>query len=88
MSLFLEYGILENKYLFGAFVLGCLMQVGVVVFEPVANVFRLVALSKIQWVYTIAISFVPLVIVELQKWFNGVRFGKVVYATKENSRIS
>lgn len=79
---------MENKYLFGAFVLGCLMQVGVVVFEPVANVFRLVALSKIQWVYTIAISFVPLVIVELQKWFNGVRFGKVVYATKENSRIS
>lgn len=83
-NLFLKRGILENKYLFGAFVLGSLMQIGVVVFAPVANVFKLVPLNRVQWIYTIAISFVPLAVVELQKKFNEFRFGKVVYGSRQN----
>lgn len=55
------------------------MQVGVVVFEPVANIFKLVPLNQTQWIYTIIISFIPLVIIELQKKFNEFKFGKVIY---------
>lgn len=55
------------------------MQVGVVVFKPIANIFKLVPLNQIQWIYTIAISFVPLIIMEIQKKFNEIKFGKVIY---------
>lgn len=55
------------------------MQVAVVTYTPVANIFKVVALNKIQWFYTIAISFVPLIIIELQKKLNELKFGKVIY---------
>ena len=74
-----KYGIFENKYLIGAFILGTLMQVIVVVLPQIANVFKLVPLNNIQWMYTIAISIVPLVIMELQKKFEEVKFGKTIY---------
>ena len=61
------------------------MQVGVVVFEPIANIFKLVPLNQTQWLYTILISFVPLLIMEVQKKFNEFKFGKVVYGYKERS---
>lgn len=74
---------MENKYLVGAFVLGSFMQIGVVIFEPIANIFKLVPLNQIQWTYTIIISFIPLVIIELQKRFNEFQFGKVIYQKEE-----
>ncbi len=55
------------------------MQVIVVVLPQIANVFKLVPLNNIQWMYTIAISIVPLVIMELQKKFEEVKFGKTIY---------
>ncbi len=61
------------------------MQVGVVVFKPIANVFELVPLNQIQWIYIILISLVPLVIMELQKKFNEFKFGKIIYKEKENT---
>lgn len=64
------------------------MQIGVVIFEPIANVFKLVPLNQTQWIYTIAISFIPLVVIELQKKFNEVKFGKVVYQKEENLKQS
>ena len=78
-------GIFENKYLVGALVLGILLQVGVVVISPLAKIFSLVSLNKIQWLYTILISISPLVIVEIQKAVNGYKFGKIVYAKGENA---
>lgn len=78
-----KVGILENKYLLGAFLLGTIMQIGVVAIEPIANIFKLVPLNQTQWIYTIGISFIPLVIVELQKKFNEFKFGKVVYKNEE-----
>lgn len=72
-------GILENKYLITAFVLGALMQVIVVIIKPIADIFNLVALNKEQWIYTILISLVPIAIVELQKKLNEFRFGKIIY---------
>lgn len=74
-----KYGIFENKYLIGAFILGTLMQIIVVVVPRIAEVFKLVPLNNIQWVYTIVISVIPLVIMELQKKFEEVKFGKTIY---------
>ena len=62
-----KFGIFENKYLIGAFILGTLMQVAVVVVPQIADVFKLVPLNKVQWLYTILISLVPLVVMEIKK---------------------
>ena len=75
-------GIFENKYLIGAFVLGVILQVVVVVIKPIAEIFSLVPLNGIQWLITLGISILPLIIVETQKAVNGYKFGKVVYAQK------
>ena len=75
-----KIGIFENKYLVGALVLGVILQVVVVVVSPLAQVFSLVPLTGIQWVYTILIAIAPIPIVEIQKAVNGYKFGRVVYA--------
>ncbi len=74
-----KVGILENKYLVGAFLLGAILQTIVVLIPPVASLFKLVPLTGIQWLYTIGISIVPLVLMEMQKKINEIRFGKVIY---------
>ena len=78
-----KVGLFENKYLVGAFILGTILQVGVVCIAPIANVFKLVPLNNIQWIYTILISISPLAIIEFQKKLNEIKFGKVVYSKKE-----
>ncbi|MBQ9658902.1 MAG: calcium-translocating P-type ATPase, PMCA-type [Clostridia bacterium] len=74
-----ESGFFDNKYLIGALILGTIMQVAVVVIPQVAEVFKLVPLNKIQWLYTFLISISPLIIMEAQKKLNEIKFGKVVY---------
>ena len=76
----LKTGLFENRYLVGAFVLGTLLQVVVVVISPLAQIFDVVPLNSVQWLMTAMISILPVVIVELQKKFNAYKFGKVVYA--------
>lgn len=75
-----KIGIFENKYLVGALVLGVILQVIVVVVSPLAQVFSLVPLTGMQWLYTILIAVAPIPIVEIQKAVNGYKFGRVVYA--------
>lgn len=75
-----KIGVLENKYLVGALVLGVILQVIVVVVSPLAQVFSLVPLTGMQWLYTILIAVAPIPIVEIQKVVNGYKFGRVVYA--------
>lgn len=75
-----KIGIFENKYLILALILGVLLQVIVVIINPLAEIFSLVPLTGIQWLYTILISIAPIPIVEIQKAVNGYTFGKVVYA--------
>lgn len=67
-----KVGLFENKYLLGAFILGALLQIVVVVIPPVAEVFKLVPLTQVQWMYTFGISILPLVIMEIQKVFNKI----------------
>lgn len=71
-------GIIENKYLVGAFILGTLLQIIVVIIKPFADVFNLVQLSGIQWIYTTIISISPIILIEIQKKFNAYKFGKVI----------
>ena len=63
-------GLFENRYLVGAFVLGTLLQVVVVVISPLAQIFDVVPLNSVQWLMTAIISILPVVIVELQKKFS------------------
>ena len=65
-----KLGLFENKYLIGAFILGTLLQIMVVIIPSIARIFELVPLTNTQWMYTIGISLLPLVIVEIQKRIN------------------
>lgn len=62
-----EAGLFENKYLLGSFVLGVLIQAIVVVIPALANIFEVVPLNMTQWIITIAISILPIPVIELQK---------------------
>ena len=62
-----EAGLFENKYLLGSFILGVLIQAIVVVIPALANIFEVVPLNLTQWIITIAISLLPIPVIELQK---------------------
>ena len=55
------------------------MQVIVVIIPPIAKIFDLVALNTQQWILTLFISIMPTIIIEIQKKFEEIRFGKVIY---------
>ena len=63
----------ENKYLIMSFIGGTFLQVIVVVIPKLAKIFNLVPLNKEQWIATAVISFMPLLIIELQKSLNGIK---------------
>ena len=77
-----KIGLLKNMYLIGAVMLGVVLQITVVVIPQIAKIFDVVPLNNIQWIYTIGISILPIVIVELQKKINEIKFGKVIYKTE------
>ncbi len=79
-----KVGIFENKYLIGSFILGTIIQTIVVIIPSLAQIFSLVPLNSMQWMYTILISILPIPIVELQKKLNEAKFGKVVFYSKES----
>ena len=62
-----EAGLFENKYLVGSFVLGIFIQAIVVVVPTFAKVFEVVPLNLTQWIITVAISILPVPVIELQK---------------------
>lgn len=80
-SLF-KVGIFKNIYLIGAFMLGALLQIVVVVVPQIAKIFDVVPLNSIQWGYTIIITLLPIFIIEMQKKLNEIRFGKIIYKTE------
>ena len=81
-----ETGVFENKYLLGSFILGILIQGIVVVIPAFANVFEVVPLNMTQWIITIAISILPIPVIELQKKIDfGSKLGK---SNEEFSKIS
>ena len=80
----LKTGILDNKYLIGSFFIGAFLQTIVVIIPYLSNIFDLVSLNKIQWIYTILLSFFPIIIIELQKKINRIRFQKPSYYNSQN----
>ena len=82
-----KVGLFENKYLVGAFLLGTVLQLGIVFVSTLAEIFKLTQLNTTQWLITIAISIAPIIIVELQKKFNELKFGKVVYDYKTRQEV-
>lgn len=57
------------------------MQIIVVIIPSFAEVFKLVSLNQTQWLYTLGISVLPLIIVQLQKKISEIKSGKVIYST-------
>lgn len=60
----------DNPYLEWAFLIGCILQVGVIMVPPLAKIFQVCPLSGMEWLITAGLSFLPLPIVELEKWQN------------------
>ena len=81
-------GILDNKYLIGSFFAGAFLQTIVVIIPYLSNIFELVPLNKIQWIYTILLSFLPIIIIEMQKMINKIRFQKPSYYNNQNKWVS
>ncbi len=77
-----KIGLFKNIYLIGAFILGTILQVIVVAIPQIAKIFNVIPLNTIQWIYTIGISILPIIIIELQKKINEIRFGKIIYKTE------
>ena len=80
-------GLLQNKYLIMAFLGGAFLQTIVVVVPQFANVFKLTNLTGIQWLYTVGISLTPVLLMEIQKFVNQWKFGKVVHKNTEIQKI-
>lgn len=81
-----KLNIFENKFLVGAFILGAVLQIGVVIIEPIAQIFKLVQLNTTQWLYTIVISISPIFIVEIQKKLNSLKHIEIINETVEYSK--
>lgn len=77
-----KVGLFKNVYLIGAFIVGAILQVSVVLIPSIAKIFDVVPLNKMQWIYTIGISILPIILVELQKRINEMKFAKKAYKTK------
>ena len=78
-------GIFENKYLIGSFILGFLVQTVVVLIPSLAKIFELTTLTQTQWIITLAISLLPIPIIELQKKVGEERQARIVYNSYRNS---
>ena len=62
-----KIGIFKNIYLIGAFIFGTVLQISVVLIPRLAKIFNVVSLNNKQWLYTILISLLPILIIESQK---------------------
>ena len=63
-----KINILSNRMLVFSFVAGIILQVSVINVEKFANIFRVMPLDFDKWLIVAILSFVPLVVVELEKF--------------------
>ena len=68
-----EIGLLSNKKLVLSFIICAFMQITVISLPPLAKIFQVVPLSLRQWAIVVLLSFVPIVVVEIQKKANTFR---------------
>jgi len=67
-----KIGWLSNKPLFWSAMLSFAIMIGVVLIEPMAKIFNLVRISFAHWVIAIILSVLPLVVVEIRKYFSHI----------------
>ncbi len=60
-------GILDNKFLIGAFLIGIALQVSVIMSPPLSVIFKVIPLSLPMWGIVALLCIMPIVIVELEK---------------------
>ena len=63
-------GLFSNPHLVLSFIICAILQVAVVSIEPLAMIFSVVPLDIAQWSIVLVLSFMPIVVVEIQKSFN------------------
>lgn len=65
-----EIGVFTNRKLVYSFLICSLLQIAVITITPLANIFQVIPLTGRQWAITLFLSFVPIIVVELQKKLN------------------
>lgn len=58
----------SNPALLLAFFAGCILQIGVIMAEPLAAIFQVCPLGIMEWLIVAGLALVPLPVVELEKW--------------------
>lgn len=58
----------SNIYLIGAFLIGTVLQVGVITIPALSTIFKVQPLEPFQWMIVAFLTFVPIIVVELEKW--------------------
>ena len=71
-----EESIFKNMYLVGALLSGIIMQVIVTMVSSINKLFQVTALNKIEWLIVLLISITPIILIELQKKLNELKYGK------------
>ena len=64
----LKIGLASNPWMIGAFFTSLALQLAVLLIPPLQEIFSLVPLSCEQWLWVLALSFIPAVLVEIRKW--------------------
>ena len=57
----------NNKFLWGAFALGLVLEICIIYIRPLANLFNVVALNPVQLLICFGLAFMPIVIIEVVK---------------------
>ena len=78
--------IFKNKFMIGSFLLGIIVQLIVAIIPQLAEIFKLVPLNQTQWIITLAISILPIPIMELQKKSENYQFGDASKIGKNSSQ--
>lgn len=65
-----KIGLFSNPQLLLSFIICAFLQIAVISIEPLAAIFSVVPLNLAQWSIVMVLSFMPIVIVEIQKSIN------------------
>ena len=80
-------GLFQNKYLIMAFLGGTFLQTMVVIIPKLAEIFKLTNLTPTQWLYTLGISLMPILLMETQKLSNRLKFGQTIRKQNQIKKI-
>ncbi len=58
----------SNVYLVGAFLIGVILQVGVIMLPGISTIFQVHPLNGLQWCIVAGMTLIPIIVVELEKW--------------------